>query len=186
MPLDRKVKDLDTGQKQLVEIVKALVRKPKFLVLDEPTSSLTEHETDLLLLLLDDLRSQGVTCIYISHKLDEVMRISDTVTVLRDGKTIISAPATELTKGDIIRNMVGREMRDMSLRVSHMAKEVAFEIVDYSVEHPDIPGKMRVENISIQARRGEILGVSGLVGAGRTELFSSVLVRMEKRPRAKC
>ena len=172
--LNEKIKDLGAGQKQLVEITKALVRHPEILILDEPTSSLTEHETDLLLNLLNELRDQGVTCIYISHKLDEVIKITDNITVLRDGETISTMKTNESSKNDIIRHMVGREMKDMYPKVDHERRDLCFEIKNYTVEHPDIPGKNRIDDVSLKAYRGEILGISGLVGAGRTELFSSI------------
>ena len=172
--INDKIKDLGAGQKQLVEIVKALVRNPKFLILDEPTSSLSELEVDMLLNLLRGLRENGVTCIYISHKLDEVLRISDDVMVLRDGKAVACLETAHTNKHDIISYMIGREMKDMFPREKHTTGELAFQIKDYCVANPDVPEKNKVEEINIEAYRGEILGICGLVGAGRTELFSSI------------
>ena len=168
------VRNLGIGQKQLVEIAKALSTDVKLLILDEPTSALTEAEVDILLGILDGLRKKGVTCIYISHRLDEVMRIANTVTVLRDGKTIGTRDISEISKADMIKMMVGRELKHMFPRVPHTRGELAFELKNYSVNHPDIPGKKLIENVDLKAYKGEILGISGLMGAGRSELFTSV------------
>jgi len=171
---NEKLRNLGIGQKQLVEIAKALSRDIDLLILDEPTSALTEAEVDILLDILDGLRKKGVTCIYISHRLDEVMRIADTITVLRDGQTIETREKANMDKETMISLMVGRELKNMFPRVAHERGELAFEIKDYSIRHPDIPGKMLLDNVSLKAYKGEILGISGLMGAGRTELFTSV------------
>ncbi len=171
---NEKVKNLGIGQKQLVEIAKALSKEAKLLILDEPTSALTEAEVDILLNILEGLRKKGVTCIYISHRLDEVMRIADTITVLRDGQTIDTCDRKKLDKDTMIKLMVGRDLKNLFPRVPHERKDLSFEIKNYSVRHPDIPGKMLIENVSLKAYKGEILGISGLMGAGRTELFTSV------------
>ncbi|MGI6168835.1 MAG: sugar ABC transporter ATP-binding protein [Christensenellales bacterium] len=168
------VKNLGIGQKQLVEIAKALSSDVRLLILDEPTSALTESEVDLLLDILDGLREKGVTCIYISHRLDEVMRIADTITILRDGLTVDTRPKDEMTKDTMISLMVGRELTNMFPREEHERKELTFELRNFSVNHPDIPGKKLIENVSLKAYKGEILGISGLMGAGRSELFTSV------------
>lgn len=171
---NEKLKNLGIGQKQLVEIAKALSRDIKLLILDEPTSALTETEVDILLGILDGLRKKGVTCIYISHRLDEVMKIADTITVLRDGLTIETREKTNIDKETMIKLMVGRELKNMFPRVTHTRGDLTFEIKNYSVRHPDIPGKMLIDNVNLKAYKGEILGISGLMGAGRTELFTSV------------
>lgn len=171
---NEKLKNLGIGQKQLVEIAKALSKDTKLLILDEPTSALTEAEVDILLNILDGLRKKGVTCIYISHRLDEVMRIADTITVLRDGQTIETRERAKMDKETMIGLMVGRELKNMFPRVPHKRGELSFEIRNYSVKHPDIPGKMLLDNINLKAYKGEILGISGLMGAGRTELFTSI------------
>ncbi|NDL67502.1 xylose ABC transporter ATP-binding protein [Anaerotalea alkaliphila] len=171
---DDKIKNLGIGQQQLVEIAKALSKKTRLLILDEPTAALTEKEVDILLDILDALRKEGVTSIYISHKLDEVMRIADSVTVIRDGKSIGTSGIKELTKNKIISMMVGRELTNLFPRVEHTRGEVGFEVKNFSVDHPEIPGKKLIHNVSFKAYKGEILGVSGLMGAGRTELFSSI------------
>ena len=168
------IKNLGIGQQQLVEIAKALSKNAKLLILDEPTAALTEHEVDILLDIIDSLRKEGVTCIYISHKLDEVMRIADTVTVIRDGNSIASSDIKDISKDWIISNMVGRELTNLFPREEHKRGELGFEVKNFSVEHPEIPGKMLIKNVSFKAYKGEILGVSGLMGAGRTELFTSI------------
>ncbi len=171
---DEKVKNLGIGQKQMVEIAKALAKDVSLLILDEPTSALTESEVDVLLGIIDGLRSKGVTCIYISHRLDEVMRIADEITILRDGKTIDSRKRSDIDKETMIKLMVGRELTNMFPRVPHKRGDLVFEIKNYSVENPDVPGRKLIDNVNLKAYRGEILGISGLMGAGRTELFTSV------------
>jgi D-xylose transport system ATP-binding protein len=171
---DEKVRNLGIGQKQMVEIAKALAKEVRLLILDEPTAALTEAEVDVLLDIVCKLRSEGVTCIYISHRLDEVMRIADEITVLRDGQTIATRKRSELDKETMISLMVGRELKNMFPRVPHTRGELVLEVKSYSVEHPDIEGKKLIENVSFQACRGEILGISGLMGAGRTELFTAL------------
>jgi len=171
---NEKIKNLGIGQKQMVEIAKALAKDVKLLILDEPTAALTEVEVDVLLEIVDTLRSKGVTCIYISHRLDEIMRIADEVTVLRDGQTIETRKIADLDKETMIRLMVGRELTNMFPRVPHTQGELAFEVKKYSVDHPDIPDRKLIKDVSLKAYKGEILGISGLMGAGRTELFAAI------------
>lgn len=171
---DEKVKNLGTGHQQLVEIAKALAKKTKLLILDEPTASLTEHEVDILLDIICGLRDEGITCIYISHKLDEVKRIADSVTILRDGHSIETCYKETTTMDYIIRGMVGREMNQMYPRVEHTRGEKILEVKNYSVDVLGIPGKKLIKNVSFSAYAGEILGISGLMGSGRTELFTSI------------
>ena len=170
-----RVKDLGVGKQQLIEIARAL-RLPnmKILILDEPTASLTEKEVELLLDILRQLKREGNTCIYISHKIDEVMEIADCVTVLRDGKTAGGGEIDSLTKRDIVRMMVGREINEFYPKEHHAdTRECALEVRNYSVSDR-ITGKPIVSNASFKLYRGEILGLFGLVGAGRTELMSSM------------
>jgi len=168
------IRQLGIGQRQLVEIAKALARNAKILILDEPTAALTETEVDTLLGILEELRKKGITCIYISHKLDEVSRIADRVTVLRDGKTIGTADISRIAKSDIIRMMVGRELTNLFPFKDHKQGEKVLEVRNFNVQDPDIPGRLLIRDVSIVAHRGEILGISGLMGAGRTELFTSL------------
>lgn len=171
---DTMILNLGIGQQQLVEIAKALSKNAKILILDEPTAALTEHEVDILLDILHKLRKKGVTCIYISHKLDEVMRIADSVTVFRDGKSIASNSIKNITKHDIIKQMVGRELTNLFPKEKFKKGEKVLEVKNFNVYNPLIPGKKLVEDISFEAYKGEILGISGLMGSGRTELFTGL------------
>ncbi len=171
---DEIVKNLGIGQQQMVEIAKAMAMDVKLLLLDEPTAALTEAEVDILLDFVDQLRQKGVTCIYISHRLDEIMRLCDDITILRDGTTIETRPKSQMTKDDMISMMVGRDMTNLFPRVPHTRGEIGFEIQNFTVPHPDIPNRNLIHDVSIKAYKGEILGISGLMGAGRTELFTAV------------
>jgi len=168
-----KVKSLGIGQQQLVEIAKALVKKAKILILDEPTAALTEEEVKILMAIIRKLRDTGITCIYISHKLSEVLDISDRVTVLRDGKTIATTDRKNLTEGDLIRMMVGREITNRFPKVSATAGDVALSIRNFSAFDKQ-KDKEVLSNISFDVRYGEVLGIAGLMGAGRTELLMSI------------
>ncbi|TLU73693.1 xylose ABC transporter ATP-binding protein [Lichenicoccus roseus] len=162
------------GEQQLIEIAKALSKNARLLILDEPTSSLTRREIDVLLDLVRDLKRRGTACVYISHKLDEIEAIADSVTVIRDGAFVGSAPMAELKQSDIIRMMVGREMNNLFPREEHEIGEVVFEARNFTVWDPENRQRKRVDDISFSVRRGEILGIAGLVGAGRTELVSAI------------
>lgn len=168
------IRNLGIGQKQLVEIAKALSKEVKLLILDEPTSALTETEIERLFNILNEFRKKGVTCIYISHKLDEVMRLADTVTVLRDGQAVQTSPIGEITKDKLISLMVGRTLSNQFPREPHQRGELAMQVKNYSVAHPDIPGKRLIDDVNFDVYKGEILGISGLMGAGRTELMTSI------------
>jgi len=180
-----KIKSLGIGQKQLVEIAKALARNARILILDEPTAALTESEVATLLKILEGLRTKGITCIYISHKLDEVMHIADSVTVIRDGCSIGSSPISEITKKDIIKMMVGRELNNLFPYEDHKRGDLILEIKDYSVQDPDNHDRDLIKNVNLKAYKGEILGISGLMGAGRTELFASVFGAFSARKKGK-
>ena len=169
-----KVKHLGVGQKQLVEIARALTSNPKILILDEPTAALTDSEVEILLKIVENLRGEGVTCIYISHKLDEVFAISDTITVIRDGKKIHTAPAKELTKETLITHMVGRPLEQQFPRERHTAGEIVMEVKNLTVYDETEPTSKRADDVSLQIRKGEILGIAGLMGSGRSEMFASI------------
>jgi D-xylose transport system ATP-binding protein len=171
---DEKVINLGIGQKQMVEIAKALAIDASLLIMDEPTAALTESEVDILLDIVGTLRNKGVTVIYISHRLDEVMRIADEITILRDGETIETRERQNLDKDTMISLMVGRELKNLFPREPHARGELVFEVKNYSVKNPDVPGKLLIDNVNFKAYKGEILGFSGLMGAGRTELFSAI------------
>ena len=166
---------LGVGTQQLVEIAKALTKDARLLVLDEPTSSLTETEIDNLFQILRNLKEKGMTCIFISHKLKEVFEISDRVTVLCDGRTRGTFEASELTEGKLISLMVGRELTQRFPTAKHTAGETALEISNWTVIDPEVPDKKALDDINLVSKQGEILGIAGLMGAGRTELFMSLL-----------
>ena len=172
----RKVRELGVGQQQLVEIAKALSKKAKLLILDEPTASLNEDDSQNLLQLLRDLQAEGVTSIMISHRLKEVVNIADTITVLRDGATICSMEATggKVAEGEIIKHMVGREIDNVYPKREKIEPgEVALELKDWTVFDPK-QDRVILDHINIKLRKGEVVGLSGLMGAGRTELALSV------------
>jgi putative multiple sugar transport system ATP-binding protein len=173
------VDDIGVGKQQLVEIAKALAKDVKLLILDEPTASLNEDDSAALLELLKRLRAQGVSCVLISHKLNEIAAVADTITVLRDGATIATMDChpTPPTEAAIVQAMVGREMQDRYPKRQPAPGEVLFELRDWWVEHPLHAGREAVKGVNLNVRRGEIVGVAGLMGAGRTELAMSVFGR---------
>ena len=166
-----KVKDLSVGKQQLVEIAKALSKNCKLLILDEPTASLNEDDSENLLKLIRELRDQGVTCIMISHKLKEITAIADVITVLRDGATICSIDAHDhqVEEGEIIKHMVGREIDDIYPKRPKKPKgDIRFEVMNLSAYDP-AKGREILHDVSFNVREGEIVGLQGLMGAGRTE-----------------
>ncbi|OQM47171.1 xylose ABC transporter ATP-binding protein [Anoxybacillus sp. UARK-01] len=168
-----KMQSLGIGQQQLVEIAKALAKQAKILILDEPTAALTESEVEILLGILEQLRSQGVACIYISHKMPEVFRLADSITVLRDGKSIATLSRTKTNEDQIVSLMVGRELTERYPYMKRNPQEVVLEVKHYSVWHKDKPMKVN-HDIDLSVRKGEIVGIAGLMGAGRTELAMSL------------
>ncbi len=173
---ETKVKDVGVGVQQLVEICKALCKNVKLLILDEPTAALSEVDCDKLLQILRDLKKHGVTCIMISHKLREVISIADTITVLRDGKTIASIDATQrkVEESEIIKHMVGREIEDVyPKRKDVKFGDVFFELKNWTAFDPN-KGREILHNIDFNVRKGEIVGIAGLMGAGRTEMALSI------------
>jgi D-xylose transport system ATP-binding protein len=167
---DLPVAKLGVGQKQLVEIVKALSKNSRILILDEPTAALAEHEVLILLEILRDLRRQGIASIYISHKLDEVFAICDRLTVLRDGSSVVTLEASQTNKTEVIRHMVGRDIRDLFPRRPGKSGASLLEVETVSVTDPHT-GRNRLFDISFSLHAGEVLGLGGLMGAGRTELL---------------
>ena len=164
------VRTLGVGQKQLVEIIKALAKDSKILILDEPTAALAEHEVLILLDILRDLRKRGSASIYISHKLDEVFGIADRITVLRDGTTVSTKSTAETNRAEVIRHMVGREISDLfPRRVTHPG-DVILRVNSLAVKDAET-GTAKLHDISFKLRAGEVLGIGGLMGAGRTELL---------------
>ena len=170
------IKDIGVGKQQLVEIAKALAKNAKLLILDEPTSSLNESESKHLLDLLLKFKEEGMTSIIISHKLNEVSYVADKITVIRDGMTIetLTKGVDDLSEARIIKGMVGREISDrFPKRTSHVG-EVCFEVKDWNAYHPLYSERKIVDNVNFNLRKGEVLGISGLMGAGRTELAMSI------------
>jgi putative multiple sugar transport system ATP-binding protein len=170
------ITDIGVGKQQLVEIAKALSKEVKLLILDEPTASLNETDSDALLALLRGLKAQGIACILISHKLNEVAKVADTVTVIRDGSTVRSFDCREQKMNEdwVIQAMVGRTLADRYPRRTPMIGAAAFEIRDWRVHHPEHADRLVIKGVDLHARHGEIVGIAGLMGAGRTELAMSV------------
>ncbi len=171
------IKDIGTGKQQLVEIAKALAKHARLLILDEPTSSLNEEDSRALLDLLLKFKTEGMTSIIISHKLNEVSYVADTITVIRDGKAIetLVKGVDEISEDRIIKGMVGRDLSDrFPKREHHISDEVSLEVENWSAYHPTYTEKKVVDNVSFKVHKGEVVGFSGLQGAGRTELAMSI------------
>jgi ribose transport system ATP-binding protein len=167
----QKVKELRIGDQQLVEIAKALALKSRILIMDEPTSALTETEVERLFGVIQTLRESGVTILYISHKMEEVFRLSDRITVLRDGKQIRTLNRTETTPLQITHLMVGRELQNLNLAEQRSHGGPVLEVRNLSLPWPGHARQYRLEGISFNLHKGEVLGIAGLMGAGRTELL---------------
>jgi putative multiple sugar transport system ATP-binding protein len=178
-PPDTLVTDLGVGKQQQVEIAKALSKQVRLLILDEPTASLNEHDSAALLDLMIGLRAQGIACVLISHKLNEIARVADRITVLRDGRTVetIDCAAGPVPEEHIIRAMVNRDMAHRYPQRAAQIGEVVLAVRDWSVRHPIHPEREVIRNVDFQVRRGEIVGIAGLMGAGRTEFAMSVFGR---------
>ncbi len=171
---DIEVGDLGIGQQQLVEIAKALSQDAKILVLDEPTAALTESEVETLFDILRSLKDRGVGMIYISHKLDEVFDMSDRITVLRDGQTVATHETSDLDKDKVIALMVGRDVGDIFPEVTHDFGDTALEVRNLTVYDSEHPGKKVVDDLTFSVKKGEVLGIAGLMGAGRSELLTAI------------
>ena len=171
------IKDIGVGKQQLVEIAKALAKHAKLLILDEPTSSLNETDSKALLDLLLKFKQEGMTSIIISHKLNEVSYVADKITVIRDGSTIETLDKTvdDISEDRIIKGMVGREMTDRFPKRHNVAiGDIAMEVRDWTVYHPQFAERKVVDGVSMNVRKGEVVGIAGLMGAGRTELAMSI------------
>lgn len=177
--------DLRVGQQQLVEIAKALSLNAKVLIMDEPTSSLSEGETRLLFDLMRQLKAQGVGIVYISHKMDEIKQLADFVTILRDGQLIEEIPMADTSIDEIVRKMVGRERKDFFVKQQHKLGDVVLSCNGLCLRDEVHPDQMQLQDISLQVRSGEVLGIYGLMGAGRTELFETLFGLYPKRTSGK-
>lgn len=176
LPIDPRVQvgNLGIGQQQLVEIAKALSQNAKILVLDEPTAALTESEVETLFVILRELAARGVGIIYISHKLDEVFAMGDRITVLRDGKTVGTNVAAELTKNKVIAAMVGRDVGEIFPKPDHELGGAALSVNGLTAFSADGNRKKMVDDISFTVRKGEVLGIAGLMGSGRSEMLMAI------------
>lgn len=174
------VRPLNSGQMQMISLLRAYVKKPRILVLDEPTTALTDREVDTLMDILNGLRERGVSCLYISHKLDEIYRICDRVLVMRDGQTISSRPISEVTQNILVEEMVGRKVENLYPKKEVEIGEEVLRVEHLSVPHPTIPGKKIIDDISFSLKKGEILGIGGLVGAGRSEAIGAIFGQYDK------
>jgi len=170
------IKDLSVGKQQLVEIAKALAKEVQLLILDEPTAALNEEEADNLLRLLLELKKTGITSILISHKLHEVIKVADSITILRDGASIetLQVDREEINEDRIIKGMVGRELVDRFPKRQPKIGGVYFEVKNWTVYHPQIEGRKVIKDVNIKVHKGEIVGLAGLMGSGRTELAMSI------------
>ena len=170
------IKDIGVGKQQLVEIAKALAKNAKLLILDEPTASLNEDDSQALLELLLKFKKDGMTSIIISHKLNEISYVADKITVIRDGSTIetLDKKTDDISEGRIIKGMVGRELSDRFPKRTPKIGEIMMEVKNWNVYHPLYMERKVVDNVSINVRKGEVVGISGLMGAGRTELAMSL------------
>jgi putative multiple sugar transport system ATP-binding protein len=176
-PPETLITNIGTGKQQLVEIAKALSKKVKLLILDEPTASLNENDSDALLQLLLEFKRQGITSILISHKLNEVKKVADQITILRDGATIETLDREEISEDRIVASMVGRELADRyPKRISHIGEPI-FEVNNWVVYHPLHADRQVIKGINLTVKKGEIVGIAGLMGAGRTEFAMSVFGR---------
>jgi D-xylose transport system ATP-binding protein len=174
LPVETPVRELGIGQQQLVEIARALRKDAAILVLDEPTAALPDADARRLLGLLDELRRKGVALIYVSHRLDEVFAVADRITVLRDGRSVGTARRAGTTPERVISQMVGRELSQALPRFERRSGDVLLRVRDWSVADPQNPGRRVVDGVSFDVRAGEVVGIGGLMGAGRTALLASL------------
>ncbi|MHC4556093.1 MAG: sugar ABC transporter ATP-binding protein [Planctomycetota bacterium] len=168
------VSSLRIGQQQIVEIAHALSLDTRIVIMDEPTSAISEHEIKVLFDLIRSLKTQGVAIVYITHKLDELFQIADSVTVLRDGKLVGSSSIEDLTHDDIVRMMVGRDIKDFFVKAEVTKSKEVLSVRNMCLAHPRCEGDFVVDHVSFAVKAGEVLGLFGLMGAGRTELLETI------------
>ena len=179
------VRNLGVGKMQMVEIAKALSEDARVLILDEPTSALSKAEVEKLMEILRGLKAHGITCIYISHRLEEFFGITDRVTVMRDGKIITTQPTKNVTQGDLVKYMVGREMKERFPKGNRKPGEVIFEVEGLEAVDPNNAARKILDGVSFNVRKGEILGIAGLMGSGRTELVLTLFGEYAKISKGK-
>lgn len=165
---------LRVGQQQIVEIAKALSTQARVLIMDEPTSAIARHEIEVLFGIIAKLKQQGVAIAYITHKLEELTRIGDDAVVMRDGRLIGTGALTDLSRDEIVKMMVGRDIRARPDRAGAAMGDEVLRVEKLSLAHPDRPGDFLLQDVDFNVRRGEVLGIFGLMGAGRTELLETV------------
>lgn len=173
------VRKLNSGQLQMLALLRAISTNPKILVLDEPTTALTDKEVDILMDFLVDLKKKGVSCIYISHKMEEIYRICDRVTVIRDGNVIETRDTKDWNDRDeLIQAMIGRKVENMYIKTPRREGETVLKVENLIVPHPTIKNRNIVNDVSFTLKKGEILGIGGLVGAGRSEILEAVFGKL--------
>ena len=172
--------NLNSGQMAMVSLLRAYAKNPKVLVLDEPTGALTNNEVDILMRILNELRDKGVSCIYISHKLEEIYRICDRVMVMRDGEVVGTHLINEVREDELIEEMIGRKVVNLYPKESVEIGEDVFRVEDIVVPHPTIKNRNIVDHVSFKLYKGEILGIGGLVGAGRSEILGAIFGQIKK------
>lgn len=174
--LNAPVNTLGVGKQQLIEIAKAMAKKVELLILDEPTAALNDEESNRLLDIMLELKKQGITCIIISHKLNEISFVSDSITIIRDGKSIetLEKGKDEFTEDRVIKGMVGRELTNRYPERECEIGETIFEVQDWNVFHPENSERQIIKDVSFHVKKGEVVGFAGLMGAGRTELAMSI------------
>ncbi len=181
----QRVGALRVGDQQLVEIAKALSRRAGILIMDEPTSALTESETERLFEIIGRLRQDGVTILYISHKMDEIFRLADRITILRDGQHVRTMRRDETNAREVTHLLVGREIEETSLEKPRQPGDVVLRVENLSLPWPGHARPWRLKDVSLELRRGEVLGIAGLMGAGRTELLECLFGASELPPQGR-
>ncbi len=174
MDVTRPVGELRVGRRQLVEIGKALSQQARIVIMDEPSSALSETEIQILFSTVTELRARGVTVIYISHRLGEIFEVCDRVTVMRDGRTVGVHATGEVSRQELIAQMVGRNFEQFFVKAGQPQPETVLEVRDLTRRDPDRPGRRMIDRISFEVRRGEVFGIAGLLGSGRTELLEAL------------
>jgi len=168
------IKNLSIGKQQMIEIAKAVSKSAEILIFDEPTSALTDQEADYLFEMIGSLKKGGVSIVYISHRMEEIFKLTDRISVLRDGSSVGTWNTAEIDNAFLVRQMVGRDIAEIYPQITHLPGEVVLKVENYTVNHPLRPGEKIVQGVNFELRKGEIFGISGLMGSGRTEVVESI------------